>query len=185
MRKHWIDGCFFPVLALVKHVHQHGFGESLCCLSPPGTCKPTFSPCIQLTFPVCPWPCTFSRDSLSGCSTVASTPEIWYNVQIHIVTCWKQIDELFHFSPLFKAPVCRREIAMVCADSSGPELWTSGQMLVLADISDMEQKLLECKSLSMNCRLKTYQWMVSAITFDYRFMGSICARKWSTADRCF
>lgn len=134
---------------------------------------------------VCSWLCNFSRASQSGCSTAASTQEIWYNVQIHAVTCWKQIDEMFHFSPALKAPVRRTEIAIVCTDSSGSELWTSGQMLVLADTSDMEQKLLECKSLSMNCKLKTYQWMVSAITFDYRFMGSICARKWSAADCCF
>lgn len=44
-----LDRWLFLVLASGKSVHQHYLGESLCCLPPPGTCKPTFSPCIQLT----------------------------------------------------------------------------------------------------------------------------------------
>ncbi|KAJ7400462.1 hypothetical protein BTVI_105368 [Pitangus sulphuratus] len=70
---------------------------------------------------------------------------------------WGRLSSLkiIFLSTVLRTPVCSREIAVVCTDSAGPELQTLGQMLVLADVSDMEQKLLECKSLSMNCKLKT------------------------------
>lgn len=176
MRKHWIDGCFFPVLALVmhRHVHQQCFGESLCCLPPPGTCKSS-SLCIQLTCegPSQPVPdCAFSAEPPCQAVALLQVHRKFGITSKYTVTCWKQSDELF-LQCVERNCHSLHWFSWTWALNFGPDVGTSWYKWYGAKAAGMQEfeHELQVEEIPMNGFSKNFWLQIPRVHLCYRVIS--------------